>query len=226
MKTILITMTALAGVAATAPAAGQPWDNHGSRTGELRMQLDAGIGSGEITRREAIPLRSSLRQLINLERQFSANGFSGRENAMLRQRSAQLASQIRRAERTGAARSWAGDGDDRGTDRYDRDDRYARDDDRRDGWDRSDDRDNDRWGSRRDGRDNMTADSRFDRPNSGDRFAGDARVGHAATLRMRALPEALRNQFPDTDQIYYRYDGGRIFRIDRRTNMVLGLLDL
>jgi hypothetical protein len=223
MKTILMTMTALAALAAAAPAAAQPWNGQRSQTGELQMQLDAGIRSGAITRREAMPLRSSLRELISLERQFSPNGFTGRENAALRQRSNLLSRQIRMAERDGYAR-------DRGAGWDDRDDERRagwedRDDDRR-GWD---DRDGDRrtgWDGRDDRRDGYATDPRFDRPNRGDRFAGDARVGHPASLRMVALPAQYLDEFRDTADVYYRYDNRRIYRVNRRTDMILGLFDL
>jgi hypothetical protein len=202
MKTMLMTMTALAAFAVAAPAAAQPWNGQANHTGELQMQLDAGIRSGAITRREAMPLRSSLRELISLERQFSPNGFTGRENAALRQRSNLLSRQIRMAERDGFARDRGAGWDDR-------------DDDRRTGWDGRDDR-----------RDGYATDPRFDRPNRGDRFAGDARVGHPASLRMVALPAQYLDEFRDTADVYYRYDNRRIYRVNRRTDMILGLFDL
>ena len=222
MKTIFLTMTALAALAVAAPAAAQPWSGQRASTSNLQLQLDAGIRSGVISRREAIPLRSTLRELISLESQFSRNGFTGRENAALRQRSNMLSRQIRMAERTGPVARWADRDDDR------RDGWRDRDDDRRDGWkDRDNDGrdDNGRWGDR-DDRDDRYVDARFDRPNRGDRFSGDARVGHMAGMRMVALPEQFRDQFRDTDQVYYRFDNGRIYRINRTTNMILGLFDI
>ena len=236
MKTMLMTMTALAALAVAAPASAQSWNGQRSQIGELQMQLDAGIRSGAITRREAMPLRSSLRQLIGLERQFSPNGFTGRENAALRQRSNLLSRQIRMAERDGYARDRGAGWDDRDDDR--RAGWEDRDDDRRAGWDDRDGdrrdgsenyRDNDRragWDGRNDRQDGYAMDARFDRPNLGDRFAGDARVGHPASLRMVALPERYRNEFRDTQDVYYRYDNRRIYRINRRTDMILGLFDL
>ena len=225
MKTILMTMTALAALAIAAPASAQPWNGQRSQIGELQMQLDAGIRSGAITRREAMPLRSSLRELISLERQFSPNGFTGRENAALRQRSNLLSRQIRMAERDGYTSNRGAGWDDRD------DDRRAgwgdRDGDRRDGSENY--RDNDRradWDSRNDRRDGYAMDARFDRPNRGDRFAGDARVGQLATRRMVALPAQYRDEFRDTDDVYYRYDNRRIYRVNRTTDMILGLFDL
>ena len=233
MKTILMTMTALAALAVAAPASAQPWSGQRSNTGGLQMQIDAGLRSGAISRREATPLRTSLRDLLRLERLFSANGFTGRENATLRQRSNQLRQQIRMAERNGNPRGagWEGrdsDGragwENRDDDR--RDTRWEnRDDDRRDV--RKEDRDDDvrdgRWDDRQA---SFGPDARFDRPNRGDRFAGDARVGHHTTARMLAVPEQYRDQFRDNDDVYYRYDDKRIYRINRRTDMILGLFDI
>jgi hypothetical protein len=218
MKTMM-TMAAIAALSVAAPAAAQPWSG-GSQTADLQRQLQSGMSSGAITFREARPLQASLRQLIGLERQFSRNGFTGRENATLRQHTNLLRRDIRLAERNGARgprAAW----DDRDNDRAGWDDRDDRDG--RDGWnDRRDDRDG-RWG---DGRDGYAMDSRFDRPNRGDRFSGDPRVGHHATLRMVALPDQFRDQFRDTNDVYYRFDGGRIYRINRATNMILGLFDI
>ena len=87
MKTMFLTMTALAALSVAAPAAAQPWSGQNANTATLQTQLDAGISSGAISRREAMPLRSTLRQLLSLERQFSRNGFTGRENSARRQRS-------------------------------------------------------------------------------------------------------------------------------------------
>ena len=232
MKTILMTMTALAALAVAAPASAQPWSGQRSNTGDLQMQIDAGLRSGVISRREATPLRASLGELLRLERLFSTNGFTGRENATLRQRSNQLRQQIRMAERDGNPRGagWEGrdsDGragwENRDDDR--RDTRWEnRDDDRRDVG--KEDRDGDGNGRWDDRQASFGSDARFDRPNRGDRFAGDARIGHRAGLRMVALPDRYRDQFRDSADVYYRYDDGRVYRINRRTDMILGLFDI
>ena len=264
MKTILLSMTALAAIAIAAPAAAQPWNGQHSGTSHLQMQLDEGMRTGMISRGEAIPLRNSLRQLITLERQFSRNGFTGRENAALRQRSNTLSHQIRVAARTGIAlnsgRDWERDGDrdrdgkadrnvrsDRRDGERDRDGNWSdsRDSDRDSRWsdsrdnddsdsrfdrsnqsERSDRRDNDRDANWSDSRRSYGADARFDGPNRGDRFAGDARIGTPATLRMMPIPAQYREQFRDSEDVYYRFDTGRIYRINRSTNMVLALFDI
>lgn len=225
MKTILMTMTALAAVGLAAPASAQPWTGHQSQTASLQMQLDAGMRTGAISHREAFPLRRSLRDLITLERQFGRNGFSGSENAVLRQRSNELSRQIRFAERDGRP-----GGRTSGSDRDDRDSRDNHNSDGHDAWSRDrvsgSDRDKDGWN----GRDGLSAsvgiDPRFEQPNRGNRYAGDAQVGYHATTRMIALPDQYRDNFRDTADFYYRYDAGRIYRISRTSNMVLGLFDI
>jgi hypothetical protein len=79
----------------------------------------------------------------------------------------------------------------------------------------------------RDGRRDSSSRSRwFDGPNRGDRFAGDARVGQRMSARMIAVPEQYRGAYRDDGDVYYRYDDGRIYQVDRRTNLISGLLDL
>jgi len=70
------------------------------------------------------------------------------------------------------------------------------------------------------------ADTRFDGPNRGDRFTGDVRIGQRYSARMIALPTELRDEYRDSDDVYYRYDEDRIYQVDRRTNLILRLLDL
>ncbi|MGZ8346884.1 MAG: hypothetical protein ACXWUP_07220 [Allosphingosinicella sp.] len=247
MKTIFLTMTALAALSA-APAAAQP-NGQRSTAAELQVRIDAGVQSGAISRRELSPLRNDLRQLVSLERQYGANGISGREFATLKQNGMALRRQIDVAERNGNGRYDRDDRDHRDDrygqsgrddrdrqagwdDRYDRGDRngqYARDD-RYDRYDR-DDRDDryaqagrpDRNGRFGEGYGLMAG---FDMPNRGDRFAGDARVGQRLSSRMTALPVQYRDEFRDSSQVYYRYDDKRVYRIDRSTNTIMSLLDL
>lgn len=224
MKTIFMTMAAVSALALTAPASAQPWNSHQTHSAELRMQIDAGVESGAISRQEMTPLRDSLRQLVALERQFSANGISGREHASLQQRSATLRRQITLAERSGPARTeydGRGGGERRAAweDRYDREHRAD--------WEaRYTTERLAAWESRF-GRDQRSdSNARFDRPNRGDRFAGDARVGQRYPARMVNLPAEYIIDYRNNDQVYYGFDEGRIYQVDRRTGLILGLLDL
>jgi hypothetical protein len=60
----------------------------------------------------------------------------------------------------------------------------------------------------------------------GDRFSGDVRIGQHVTARIVNMPVRYRSDYVDTDQIYYGYDNGRVYQIDRKTQMILALLDL
>jgi hypothetical protein len=69
-------------------------------------------------------------------------------------------------------------------------------------------------------------DARFAGLRPGDRFNGDARVGQHATPRMVNLPAEYRAEYVDDARIYYGYDNGRIYQIDRQSQMILALLDI
>lgn len=223
MKIIYLTTAALL---AAAPAAAQPWQGQRTQSATLQIQLDAGVRSGTISQRELPPLRESLRQLAMRERQFSPGGISGRENAVLQQEGNTLRQQI------AFASSQRGNGYGNGrydTDqragweaRYDREHRAAWEErymtDRNAAWESGDGRDgrDDRYGSS----------SRFEASNRGDRFAGDVRVGQRATRRMTDLPDQYRDEYRDSDEVYYRFDSDRIYEIDRSNGTILRLFDL
>jgi len=219
MKIIYLTTAALL---AAAPAAAQPWQGQQTQSAALQMQIDAGVRSGAITQRELVPLRESLRQLAMRERQFSPGGISGRENAVLQQEGNALRQQIRFASQ-GGTRMDNGryDTDQRAgwEARYDREhrtaweDRYMRE--RSAAWDDRYSRD-----------DRYRSDRRFEVSSRGDRFAGDARIGQRATQRMVALPEQYRDEYRDSDEVYYRYDSDRVYEIDRSNGLILRLFDL
>lgn len=249
MKMVFVTTAALAALAVSAPAAAQRWNSHADESSELRMQIEAGVASGAISEREMMPLQNGLRQLISLERQFGADGISGREHGTLQQFGATLRQQIDAAQRDSRFSQRNSRYQDRNSNgryngerrsdweaSYDREhraeweNRYLRD--RSVAWEsrfaamRSND--NSRFGSNGGfGMDQrFGGNGGFDRPNRGDRFAGDVRVGQRTSYRMVALPGEYREQFRDNDQVYYRYDDKRIYQVDRRTDTVLGLLDI
>ncbi|HMJ93683.1 MAG TPA: hypothetical protein VK472_06260 [Allosphingosinicella sp.] len=221
MKIIYLTTAALL---AAAPAAAQPWQGQRTQSAALQIQLDAGVRSGSISQRELPPLRESLRQLVMRERQFSPGGISGRENAVLQQESNALRQQIALASSQRGGGNGRYDTDQRAgwEARYDREHRTAWEErymsDRNAAWEDRDDRDgrDDRYG----------ASSRFEMSNRGDRFAGDARVGQRATRRMVDLPDQYRDEYRDSDEVYYRYDSDRVYEIDRSNGLILRLFDL
>ena len=70
------------------------------------------------------------------------------------------------------------------------------------------------------------ADPRFAGPHPGDRYNGDTRVGQHVTTRIMNMPVQYRSEYVDNDRVYYGYDNGRVYQIDRQSQMVLALLDI
>ncbi len=96
MTRIPIKLAALAAFAAATPVAAQ-W-NGNVDTQSLRAEIDAGVARGAISNEDAYSLRSQLRGLANLERQYEQDGLSGREREDLQQRALGLRNEIRSAE--------------------------------------------------------------------------------------------------------------------------------
>lgn len=69
-------------------------------------------------------------------------------------------------------------------------------------------------------------DERFEQPNRGDRFPGDLRVGNQVNWRMTEMPYQYREEYRDTQDVYYRYNDGRVYQVDRQSQLILALLDL
>lgn len=69
-------------------------------------------------------------------------------------------------------------------------------------------------------------DARFAGLHPGDRFNGDVRIGQQATARIVNLPAEYRGQYVDDARVYYGYDNGRVYQIDRQSQMILALLDI
>lgn len=206
MKKIYMTLAAVSALAVTAPVAAQQrspyrpapqsWNDNRQNTQQLQMRFDAGLRSGAISRREAMGLRTQLRQLTQLERQYSRAGFNDWERRALRERSRTLNMSLMAAERSGNGG-------------FGRDERIGENDRGKDG-----DR---RWEgySQTDRRDTR-----------GDRFNGDVRVGQRFSDRQIALPTQFRARYQDSDASYYRYDEDRIYQIDRRTGLIMAMFSI
>ena len=190
MRPIHITMAAIAGLSLAAPASAQ-WGHQRTYSQQLRVQIDAGISHGTISRRESVSLREDLGRLVRLERRFSPNGINDREHAQLMQRSAALSQDIRVASRE-----------------------HNRRDNHPQTWDSGSA--NGRW----------VPDARFAGLHPSDRFSGDARIGQRVNPSTVNLPPEYRSQYVDDARVYYGYDNGRIYQIDRQSQMILALLDL
>jgi hypothetical protein len=176
------------------------------RIDRLEMRLQAGIRSGAISRREAMPLRQQLRQLHQLERRYAPGGINGRERSDLQRHMRDVRMAIRQADGNDQAR-WAD---------YDRDDGYGRDG----GWS---DRRDDNWGDRRD--DRYAAPQQ--QPSIAERVidsvlgGGGLRVGQRASGNLYGLRGGDQSRFRDTDATYYRTDGRYVYEIDARNQTVL-----
>ena len=190
MRPIFIAMAAVAALSVATPASAQ-WGHDRTYSRQLQVQIDTGISQGTISRRESIGLREDLGRLVRLERRFSPEGISGREYAILMQRSNALAKDIRFATRNHNGR-----------------------DIRPVAWESRNS--NGHW----------IPDARFAGLRPGDRFSGDARIGQQATVRILTMPLQYRSEYVDTDQVYYGYDNGRVYQIDRQSRMILALLDI
>ena len=208
MKTIYTLMAGVAALSLAAPASAQwvhepnysqapdasvptQWGHSRTYSQQLRMQIDAGVSQGAISRRESVTLREELSRLVRLERRFSPNGISGREHAELLRRSTALSRDIREASQSNSRR-----GNETAT------------------WESGSV--NGHW----------VPDARFAGLHPGDRFNGDARIGQHATSRIVSLPAEYRGQYVDDARVYYGYDNGRVYQIDRQSRMILALLDL
>lgn len=203
-KMVAGAILAVAAVPAAAQYGGQQYGDGSNlqvRIDQLGARIQANVQSGRLTRQEADSLRAELRQLRQTERQFSADGLSPGERDELRRRTQQLQARI------GSER---GDGDYRDRNR---DGRYDRDD-------RRDDRYQDR-----DGRDcppglakknnGCLPPGQVGRMREGDRY----RDGYGSEL-----PGQYRDAYRDTQRYFHRYADGSIYRIDRRTLIIVAVI--
>ncbi len=106
---------AVASVTVAAPAAAQSYrgpdrhdryeqDYHGwqsinQRQANLDRRIDVGVRNGQLSRREAVRLRSEFNQIVRLEASYRRNGLSQWERNDLDRRFDRLAAQIRMERR-------------------------------------------------------------------------------------------------------------------------------
>ncbi len=218
MRKLLLSMTAVGALALAAPAAAQ-WTNSdvnsgmgiSNRIAQIDARISAGISSGEISRSEARSLRMELRQLRQLERQYSYNGLTQAEREDLRERLRDLREDVRIADNG----------------RYDRDSRFGN-------WD---DRDYDDRYSGRGGPYEQPYDTYCDTNRGGiggliDGVLGrnndncSLRVGARVSGNLYSVPSQYRYRFRDGNGVYYRSDGRNIYQIDARTQTVLRVYDM
>ena len=251
MKKLLTLMIAGTALAAAAPAAAQ-YQNQGygnqgygtqgyanaggtvgiaNRIAQLDARLQAGIQSGAVSRQEAQSLRAQLRQLRQLERQYSYNGLSQQERRDLQQRLRSVRQQLRAADEG----------------RFDQDSRYG-------SWDDGYDNGGYAQGGYNNGAYNNGGYNNGGYNNGGynnggyngqggpyqdeycesrgglggviDRVVGrdnctGFQVGQRVSGNLYSVPSEYRYQYRDGNGVYYRSDGRQIYQIDARTNTVI-----
>lgn len=227
MNRILLSMAAVGAIAVAAPAAAQNnWNNGNNwnanagggmgienRIAQLDARIQAGISSGEINRTEARSLRMQVRELRQLERQYSYNGLTQSEREDLRSRLRELREDVRVADNG----------------RYDRDNRYG-------GWN-DPYYGNDAY-SGRGGPYEQPYDTYCETNNRGglggliDGVLGrndnncSLRVGSRVSGNLYSVPSQYRYRYRDGNGVYYRSDGRNIYQIDARTQTVLRVYDV
>ena len=219
-----------------------------NRIVQLDSRLQAGIQSGAINRQEAQSIRPQLRQLRQLERQYSVNGLTRQEREDLQQRIRSVRQQLRAADGGGNGQyaQWDREDDSYGQRGYERQDPYygqrgyERGYERQDGYDRRDEY-GQRGYERQDGdygrggpyeQAEQVCDQR--RGGLGGIIGGifgrnedcGLRVGQRASGNLYSLPFEYRNQFRDGNGAYFRTDGRAIYQIDARTNTVVRVYDM
>jgi hypothetical protein len=209
MKKLLTITAAVSALAVAAPAAAQ-WSNQGyananaggsvgmsNRIEQLQARLQAGVQSGAITRQEAQTIRPQLRQLRDLERQYSVNGLDQQERQALQQRIRSVRQQLRVAD--GGNRTY---------------DQYSEYDDGYTGqggpYEQVEEVCDTRSGI------GGVIDSVLGRSNCSGIQVGQRVSGSG----LYSLPYEYRNQYRDTANVYYRTDGRQIYQIDARTGTV------
>ncbi len=142
MKKILLSVAALASLAAAVPAMAQPYGDYNrgydngyqhygydrgyndrafnidARQRQLAMLIDRGRRDGSISWIEARQLRNELARIEYLEQRYRVNGLNGWERADLDRRLDRLALQIRAERRDGDRDGRWGDRDGRWDNRY------------------------------------------------------------------------------------------------------------
>ncbi len=219
MNKLLLSMAAVGAIAVAAPAAAQIRSNAdvgmgiSNRIAQLDARISAGIQTGEINRTEARSLRLQVRELRQLDRQYSYNGLSQSEREDLRSRLRELREDVRIAD----------------SGRYDRDTRYG-------SW--NDPYYDDGAYTGRGGPYEQPYDTYCDTGSRGGiggliegglgRNDADCgmRVGARASANLSSVPSQYRYRYRDGNGVYYRSDGRNIYQIDARSRTVLRIYDI
>lgn len=82
------------------------WNSINARQANLDRRIDMGVRNGQLSRREAVNLRSQFNGLLRLEAQYRRNGLSAWERQDLDRRFDRLSAQIRVERRDRDGRRW------------------------------------------------------------------------------------------------------------------------
>jgi hypothetical protein len=231
MKRFLLATAGMAALAAAIPASAQTGGalqagiesllgggggaNIDAQLNNLNLRIQTSLQRGDISRTEAARLQGELADLSRRDQSYRSGGLSRAERSDLQQRLQVLDGRIQQASYDGNNRDDRYDRDDR-EGRYDRDDRDSRYD--RDG---RDDRDG-RWtdNDNRNGRDGCPPG--LAKKNNGCQPPGQAmRMGDRYSNQYARVPASYGARYRDTPRYIYRYNDGRIYQVDRRTNLVV-----
>ncbi len=93
---LIVAGLGLAGVTVPVAASAAPWQSINARQDRLEQRIERGIRSGQLSRREAMQLRTQYREIARLEDRYRrSDGLSGRERQDLNRRFDALSARVR-----------------------------------------------------------------------------------------------------------------------------------
>ncbi len=93
---LIVAGLGLAGVTVPVAASAALWQSINARQDRLEQRIERGIRSGQLSRREAMQLRTQYREIAGLEDRYRrSDGLSGRERQDLNRRFDALSARIR-----------------------------------------------------------------------------------------------------------------------------------
>jgi hypothetical protein len=226
MRNFLLATAAVACLTASVPASAQVGDilrqgiesvlggNRGATTEpqlrELNNRIQSAYQRGEISQSQASRLQDELRDIAQRELSYRSGGLNRAERDDLQQRLQMVEGRIQQASYDGNRDRRYDDRDGRYGDRDgrygDRDGRY---DDRDGGWNENNGR---------------ACPPGLARKNNGCLPPGQAqRQGDRYSNEYGRVPASYGERYRDSDRYYYRYNDGRIYQIDRRTNRIVSV---
>jgi hypothetical protein len=184
------------------------------RINQLQIRLQEGVRAGTITRGEATPIRQQIRDLTRLDRQYSANGYTGQERAALQQRIRQVRQQLRVADNgaTGRYNQW--DVEDGYTQGYQQPNQQGYNQGYQQPYQQG----------------YQQPQQGYQQPVQQGGIAGvigqllgvgGLQVGQRVPNNLYGVPSQYQGQYRDGNGVYYRSDGRRIYQIDARNDTVI-----